>query len=57
MFILRYLFRPIKRIIWALIVAYMLALHNVYKEDETNVDDIMITVEHDEVQEDSTPKD
>ena len=55
--ILRYLVRLLRRIMWSLIVAYMIAIHNVYKEDETNVDDILITIEQDEVQEDSAPKD
>jgi hypothetical protein len=42
---------------WALIVAYMLGIHNFYKGEDKTPDDIVITIEHNEVQEDGTPKD
>ena len=56
MHFLRYLFRGIKKIVWIVVVAYMLGIHNVYKEEEKNPDDIIITVEEHEAQEDSAPK-
>ena len=48
-----------KKIIWALIVAYMLGLHNFYKGESKALDDIIktkYTIEHNEVQEEETPK-
>ena len=42
---------------WAIIVAYMLAMHNFYKGEDKTADNIVITIEHNEVQEDGTPKD
>lgn len=51
---------PIRRLIWSFIVAYMLGLHNFYKGEDKNVDDILKTentVERDEVQEKGTSKD
>ena len=49
--------RFIKKAIWTLLVAYMLALHNVYREEEKCPESIQIIVEDDEVQEDAAPKD
>ena len=37
-------------------VAYMLGVHNFYKGEDKTPDDIVITIEHNEVQEDGTPK-
>jgi len=51
------LLRYIRRQIWALIVAYMLGLHNFYMGDDKTPDDIVITIELNEVQKDDTPKD
>jgi len=51
------LLRWVRRKIWALLVAYMLALHNFYKGEDKTPDDIVITIEHNQVQEDGTPKD
>lgn len=45
---------------WAFIVAYMLGIHNFYKGEDKALDDIVKTIntiEHNEVQEDGTPKD
>ncbi|HTE30507.1 MAG TPA: hypothetical protein VK666_09065 [Chryseolinea sp.] len=42
--------------IWSLIVAYMLGLHNFYTGDQKTPDNIVITIEHNEVQDDGTPK-
>lgn len=47
----------IRRKIWALIVAYMLGIHNFYKGEEKTPDNIVITIELNEVQENGTPKD
>lgn len=46
----------IRRTIWAIMVAYMLGIHNFYKGEDKTPDDIVITIEHNEVQEDGTPK-
>jgi hypothetical protein len=51
------LIRWVRRKIWALIVAYMLGLHNFYKGEDKTSDNIVITIEHNVVQEDGTPKD
>jgi hypothetical protein len=45
-----------RRTIWAIMVAYMLGIHNFYKGEDKTPDDIVITIEHNEVQEDSEPK-
>lgn len=47
----------IRRKIWAIIVAYMLGMHNFYKGEDKTADNIVITIEHNEVHEDGTPKD
>jgi hypothetical protein len=47
----------LRKIAWAVIVAFMLGLHNVYKEEGKTPDDIVITVVEDDLQEDSAPKD
>lgn len=51
------LIRWLRRKTWAIIVAYMLGLHNFYKGEDKTSDDIVITIEHNQVQEDGTPKD
>ena len=51
------LIRYVRRQLWALIVAYMLGLHNWYKGEDKTADNILITIEHIEVKEDGTPKD
>lgn len=47
----------IKRQIWALIVAYMVGIHNFYKGEQKTPEDIVITIENIEEQEDDAPKD
>lgn len=42
---------------WAFIVAYMLGIHNFYKGEDKAPDNIIYKIEHNEVQEDGTPKD
>ena len=42
---------------WTLIMAYMLGIHNVYKEVEENPDDVVIKIEDNKAQEDDEPKD
>ncbi|MDN5214743.1 hypothetical protein QQ020_21875 [Fulvivirgaceae bacterium BMA12] len=49
--------RFVKRKIWAILVAYMVGIHNFYKEEDKTPDDIVITIEDNESQEDSAPKD
>jgi hypothetical protein len=41
----------IKRSLWALVVCYMLGLHNFYHGDDKTPDDIIITTEVNEVRE------
>lgn len=50
------LVRYIRRQIWGITVAYMLGIHNSYKEVQKTPDDIVIVIEDVEAQEDSTPK-
>ena len=40
-----------------MIVAYMLGIHNFYKGEDKTADNIIITIEHNEVQGDGIPKD
>lgn len=47
----------IRRNLWAMIVAYMLGIHNFYRGEDKTADDIVITIEQIEVQEDGTPND
>ncbi len=49
--------RYLRRQIWAIIVAYMVGIHNFYKGEEKTQDDIVITIENNEEQEDDEPKD
>ena len=51
------LIRSVRRKIWAIIVAYMLGMHNFYKGEDKTPDDIVITIELNEVQENGSPKD
>jgi len=57
--ILHHFIMRIRRTIWALIVAYMLGIHNFYKGEDKALDDIAKsphTIEHNEVQENGAPK-
>jgi len=47
----------LKRQAWAYTVAYMVGIHNFYKEEEKTPEDIVIKIEEIEKQEDGTPKD
>ncbi len=47
----------LKRKAWALIVAYMLGIHNPYRELEDDPDTVVVTIVDIEEQEDSSPKD
>ncbi|WP_276371671.1 hypothetical protein [Chryseolinea sp. H1M3-3] len=51
------LIKYLRRQLWALIVAYMLGMHNFYKGENKTPDDIVITIEYKQVQEDGTPED
>lgn len=50
------LLRFIKRNLWAIMVAYMVGIHNFYKGEDKTTDNIGITIELNEAQEDGTPK-
>jgi hypothetical protein len=54
-FLFHQLTQSLRRNIWAIIVAYMLGIHNFYKEEDKSPDDI-VTIELNEEQEDSAPK-
>lgn len=54
--LLRQIFRPIRRISWALIVAFMVGVHNFYKQDMESPDSIVSHIEVDAEEEDSAPK-
>jgi len=45
-----------RRKIWAIIVAFMIGIHNFYKEEIKLRDDIVLTIENNESDEDSAPK-
>ncbi len=47
----------LRRQLWALIVAYMLGLHNFYTGEDKTTDDITIRIEHQEAQENEGMKD
>ncbi len=51
------LIQYVRRQVWAIIVAYMVGIHNFYREENKAPEDIVFTVEHSEEQEDDTPKD
>jgi len=51
------LIRLIRRTMWAIIVAYMLGIHNFYRGEEKTADDIIITIEVKEMQENGLPRD
>lgn len=51
------LFQRMIKMVWAIMVAYMLGLHNVYKQEEKTPEDILIRIEKDGKQEEGSPKD
>jgi|GEM_PF-1548464 len=48
--------RPIRRLTWALIVAFMVGVHNFYKQEMDSPDSIVNSIEVDAPQDDSAPK-
>ncbi|GAB3228342.1 hypothetical protein J0A67_14355 [Algoriphagus aestuariicola] len=50
-------FRPFRRLLWALIVAFMVGVHNFYKQEMDSPDSIVSSIEMDSEENDSTPKD
>jgi hypothetical protein len=54
--ILYHLARAVKRRIWAMIVAYMLGMHNFYTGENKTRDDISIKIEYNQVQEEGEPE-
>ena len=46
-----------KRLLWALIVAFMVGVHNFYKQEMDSPDSIVSSIQMDEEQDDSAPKD
>ncbi|MDI1323811.1 MAG: hypothetical protein PSV36_13765 [Algoriphagus sp.] len=47
----------LRRLIWALIVAFMLGVHNFYKQETKSPQDIVFTIEQDSDEENAAPKD
>ena len=50
------IFRPLRRLMWALIVAFMVGVHNFYKQEMDSPDSIVNSIEIDKEEEDSAPK-
>jgi hypothetical protein len=46
-----------KNLAWALIVAFMLGVHNFYTGETKSKDDIVFQIEQDSEEEDAAPKD
>jgi hypothetical protein len=53
--IIRQMVGRLRRFVWAFIVAYMLGMHNFYWGDTKTRDDIVITIENQDVKGDSSP--
>ncbi len=51
------IFRPVRSLIWTLIVAFMLGVHNFYKQETKSPQDIVFTIEQDADEENAAPKD
>lgn len=49
--------RYFRRLMWALIVAFMVGIHNFYKQEMDSPDSIVSSIQLDEEAEDSSPKD
>jgi hypothetical protein len=49
--------RPLRRLAWALIVAFMVGVHNFYKQEMDSPDSIVNSIEIDAQDDDSAPKD
>jgi hypothetical protein len=50
------LFRYLRKLSWALIVAFMVGVHNFYKQDMESPDSIVSHIEVEAEEEDSAPK-
>ena len=50
------IFRPLRRLMWALIVAFMVRVHNFYKQEMDSPDSIVNSIEIEKEEEDSAPK-
>lgn len=48
--------RPLRRLGWALIVAFMVGVHNFYKQEMDSPDSIVSSIEIDAEEEDDRPK-
>jgi hypothetical protein len=46
-----------KKLIWALLVAYMIGIHNIYFQEQKSPDDIVLKIAEDHQMTDSAPKD
>jgi hypothetical protein len=51
------LFRPLRRLVWVVLVAFMVGVHNFYKQEMDSPDSIVNSIQLDEGEEDSSPKD
>ena len=49
------LWRYVRKVVWAITLAYMLALHNVYYGEQKSEDDIAFTIEEDARVDDAAP--
>lgn len=49
--------RYLRRIMWSLIVAFMVGVHNFYKQEMDSPDSIVSSIQMDEEQDDSSTKD
>ncbi len=54
--LLKSIWKSIKNLAWALIVAFMLGVHNFYTGETKSKDDIVFTIEKDVIEEDTAPK-
>lgn len=50
------LVRPFRRLLWALIVAFMVGVHNFYKQEMDSADTIVSSIEIDSEEKDGSPK-
>jgi hypothetical protein len=48
--------QPVRRLFWALIIAYMVGIHNFYRQEMDSPDSIVSSIETDKEQEDKMPK-
>jgi hypothetical protein len=55
--LLKSLWRSLRNLAWALIVSFMLGIHNFYTGETKSKDDIVFTIEQEVIEEDAAPKD